>query len=59
MKICSKCFGEFNEREDTGNNPVVELGDIFFEFTTEDNSDDLCPQCREELGMLNLVGFEK
>ncbi len=59
MKICSKCFREFNEREDTDYNPAVALGDIFLEHTAGANGADLCPECREELGMLNLMGFGK
>jgi hypothetical protein len=59
MKICSKCFSEFNEREGADYNLALELGDIFMEHTIESNGSDLCPECREEFGMLNLIGFGK
>jgi hypothetical protein len=57
MKICSKCFREFDEREDTNYHPPVELGNIFMEDTVDADSADLCLECREELGMLNIAGF--
>jgi hypothetical protein len=37
---------------------MLELGRIFLEHTTEVNPNDYCPECREELGIMNLVGFE-
>jgi hypothetical protein len=57
MKICKKCFRAFNERDDDSHNPMVELGKIFLEHTTETNVNDYCPECREKLGILNLAGF--
>jgi hypothetical protein len=59
MKICSKCLREFEERENSNYNPVVALGDIYWERTIGDNGADLCPECREELGMFNLIGSGK
>jgi hypothetical protein len=58
MKVCKNCFREFDEQEDDGHNPMVELGKIFLEHTTEVNPADYCLECREELGMLNVAGFE-
>jgi hypothetical protein len=58
MKICKNCFREFDEREDNNHNPMVELGNIFIEHTTEVNPVDYCPECREELGILNVAGFD-
>lgn len=59
MKICKNCFQEFDEREDNNHNPMVELGNIFIEHTTEVNPADYCHECREEQGMINVVGFER
>lgn len=61
MKICNNCFKEFNERDDYNSNPnpMEKLGMIFLEATGEINVTDYCPECREELGLLNLAGFEK
>lgn len=59
MKICKNCFLEFDEQEDVNSNPISELGKIFLEYTNGDNPVDYCPECREELGMMNMVGFQK
>jgi hypothetical protein len=59
MKICSKCSRKFNDQEDADYNPARELEDIFLKHTIGVNSDDLCPECIEELGRLNLMGFGK
>lgn len=58
MKICKNCFREFDEQEDYNSNPMVELGKIFVEHTTEVNPGDYCPECREELGMMNVAGLD-
>jgi len=57
MKICSRCFREFNEREDADYDPAVALVDISVEHIMEASDTDLCPECRKELGMANLMGF--
>ena len=59
MKICKNCFREFDAQEGDSHNPISELGKIFLEHTTGDNPADYCPECREELGMINLAGFEE
>ncbi len=58
MKICSKCFREFNEREEDSHSPMMELGVIFLEHTAEVNAADYCPECRKELGIMNLAGID-
>lgn len=58
MKLCKNCFREFDEQEDDiSPNPMKELGEIFLEHTGEVNPADYCPECREELGLLNIAGF--
>ena len=57
MKICEKCFQEFDEDENLSYNPAEALTDIFLESVGVENGRDLCPPCREELGMSNLMGF--
>ena len=59
MKICKNCCREFDDREDDGHNPMLELAMIFLEATGEVNVTDYCPEFREELGLLNLAGFGK
>lgn len=57
MKICKNCFREFDEQEDF-RNPIVELGEIFLGHEVEINPADYCPECRTELGLLNIAGFD-
>ena len=57
MKICKRCFREFTEGENLYQSPAGELADIFLATTGAENGHDLCPKCREELGMLNLTGL--
>ena len=57
MKLCKKCFREFDENDKMEDSPARELGDIFLSETGNVDIEDICPQCREELGILNLLGF--
>ena len=54
MKVCKNCSQDFNEIENDSQNPMVELGKIFLKHVGEVNVNDYCPECREELGMLNV-----
>ena len=56
MKICKRCLREFEE-EDQHMSPAEELVDIFLQVIGIEDINDLCPQCREELGVVNLLGF--
>ena len=38
--------------------PASDLGDIFISEIGDASVADLCPECREELGILSLLGFE-
>ena len=58
MKVCKNCSQDFNEIENDSQNPMVELGKIFLKHVGEVNVNDYCPECREELGMLNVAGFD-
>lgn len=55
-RICSKCFREFTE-EDSRPIPIETLGQIYIEGVDNQDARDVCPICREELGILNLLGF--
>ena len=69
MKTCKRCFREFEESEVdiVDVSPVTELADYLdsrFHGNDRGETDigvkdinDLCPQCREELGVMNLLGF--
>jgi hypothetical protein len=55
-KICKKCLREFDdEYEDVG--PVEKLGEIFLKSVDERDIKGYCPECKEELGIMNLLGF--
>jgi hypothetical protein len=57
MKLCKKCLREFNENDNTEDSPAKELGDIFISGMGDVDIEDICPGCREELGVMNLMGF--
>jgi len=59
LKICKRCFKEFEESEAdvVDVSPVTELADIMLRDIGVENINDLCPRCREELGVMGLLGF--
>ena len=54
MKICDNCHREYFDEDDRAT-PTEELGRIVLDAIRDPPS--LCPDCREELGILNLLGF--
>jgi len=52
---CKKCGEKYDEDEGAAS-PVETLGEIFLESAGEE-PDNLCPRCREEIGVLGLLGF--
>ena len=58
MKTCANCGQSFEGRISSDQGFVDELGELFLEGTDQDWENDLCPICLEELGMMNLMGFE-
>jgi len=57
LKTCPRCLAHFEEKEDPGHSPVRDLGDMVLESTTRMNPEDLCADCREEIGLVSLFGF--
>ena len=57
MKTCKRCFREFDEDENLDFSPARDLGDIFILDTGANDIEDLCHECREELGVMNLMGL--
>ena len=55
MPRCGKC-GEQYDEDEGAMSPVEALGEIFLESAGEE-PDTLCPRCREEMGILGLLGF--
>ena len=56
MRTCSKC-GESFQKGDEDYNPATDLGEMFLEQVEDDDAEDVCPKCKEELGIINLLGF--
>lgn len=56
MTVCRRCSKEFEELE-TYTTPIEELGQIFLKSVNGENADKLCPDCKKELGILNLLGL--
>lgn len=59
MKVCKRCFREFEEEEIQDASPATELAKIMLQEIGADDINDLCPQCREELGLVSLLGFDQ
>lgn len=58
MKMCKRCLREFEEEIlDVDISPATELVDIMIRDFGIENINDLCPECREELGVMDLLGF--
>lgn len=57
MKVCKQCLREYDEQIPGDYSPAQELGELFLDDTEPGRRNELCPDCREEMGMLNLLGF--
>ncbi len=57
IKKCKMCFREFEGEDVWEDSPAMELGDIFARNTGIEDISDLCPECKEELGVINFLGF--
>ncbi len=55
MKLCSNCGQSI--QEDNSKNPAEILGDLVEQSVNEVDDSCLCQACKEELGMLSLMGF--
>jgi hypothetical protein len=47
-----------DDDESPAYSPAQDLGKIFISDIGDVNVEDLCPECREELGLMNLMGFK-
>ncbi len=64
MRVCKKCHQKFEDMPvpEAESTPAEVLGDIFLDAVDGEKSgdrdtNDLCPACREKLGILNILGF--
>ncbi|MGB5218262.1 MAG: hypothetical protein WBN66_08175 [Smithella sp.] len=59
MKICKLCQREFEDDLSLEVSPAEEVGDLFLESCANDENNDICPECKENEGMLILLGFNQ
>ena len=57
MPRCRKCGKNYDEEEGVMS-PVEALGELFLESAGE-TPRNLCPACREVIGVAGLLGFEE
>ncbi len=50
MRVCKRCFEEYDEEDDLYVDPTEDIEDLLEEVGVDDIND-LCPDCREELGV--------
>ena len=58
MPRCKRCGQKFEANKDLDYSPARDLGDIFVESADDIDPRQLCPDCREELGIVSLLGFD-
>ena len=58
MKACKKCYREFDDNENVDYDHARDLADIFISDIGDVDVEGLCTDCREELGIMNLMGFK-
>ena len=57
MPRCRKCGEKYDEEEGVMS-PMEALGELFLESAGEAPRN-LCPACREEVGVAGLLGFDE
>jgi hypothetical protein len=56
LKTCKRCLKDFPD-DYSIDNPAVDLDEIYVDAIGTINANDLCPECREDLGIMNILGF--
>jgi hypothetical protein len=59
VKTCNRCLREYDDTISVQKNPADDLGEMFLKATDPERENDLCPDCREEMGIFTLLGFGK
>lgn len=57
MELCRICGHPFEEDDGIPKSPAETLGDLFHKSTCSVDNAVLCPACKEERGMLSLMGL--
>lgn len=58
VKSCKWCHMKINDGETSAYSRARGRGDIFTSEIGDVNVEDRYPECREDLGILSLLGFE-
>jgi len=59
MKICKLCQRVFEDDLAREDNPAEAIGDLFLESGNETEANEICPDCKENAGVLTLLGFDQ
>ncbi len=59
MKICKICQRVFEDDLAREENPAETVGDLFLQSVNETEANEICPDCKENAGILNLLGFDQ
>ena len=54
---CRRCLRDYNEPW-SSTTPIDELGQIALKSVSNYYTDELCPDCREQLGLFTLLWFK-
>ena len=57
MKICKLCQKVFENDSARDENPAEAIGNLFLENGIEVEANEICPECKEDAGILMLLGF--
>lgn len=57
MKVCKLCHREYEDDLLPEIKPAEKLGDIFLDRGDENNTEYICPDCKEKTGILMLLGL--
>jgi hypothetical protein len=58
MKICKYCGLPFDDDKIQETNPVQKIGELFYNSRNLMDGEEICLQCKEKLGILNILGFD-
>lgn len=59
MKRCKRCGKAFSDNNDSFDSPARYRGELYLDSVGTINADDLCPECREDLGIVGMLGFNR
>ncbi|MEN6359629.1 MAG: hypothetical protein ABFD59_06200 [Smithella sp.] len=57
MNICKLCQKVFENDSARDENPAEAIGNLFLENGIEVEANEICPECKEDAGILMLLGF--